>query len=279
MSEPLEYPKLSVAELRTILIKDFGYAPDEVNEIKGKASLVFEVKKARGEVQGQDGFDAAELEDEQEGRTVNKLTEIPGMPEDTDPGWHDFIMQQFTHDELNKGYPNVNGLRRLCERYVGIITFSGVKNVIPLGDSRLVEYQVIVDTITAGVRTYSDIAEATDANTPYPFNKHLASTAASRAASRVFRQLLKLRCLSAEEMAAEAVPTDGEKINSTQIAFIKSKANTLNIDVMKFVNVGGSTYKAIEDVPYSAAAQMTQTLSQYQNGELQVPEDIKKSIE
>lgn len=278
MSEPLKYPQLSVAELRTILIKDHGYAPNEVNEIKGKASLVFEVKKARGEVQGGEGFEAAEFDDEQQVHT-NELTEIPGKPEDTDPGWHDFIMQQFTHDELNKGYPNVNGLRRLCERYVGIITHSGIKNVIVTGDSRIVEYQVTVDTITAGIRTYSDIAEADSVNTLYPFNKHLVSTAASRAASRVLRQLLKLRCLSAEEMASEAVPTDSEKISSTQMSFIKSKTNTLGIDVMKFVNIGGNTYKALEDVPYSAAAQMTQTLSQYQNGELQIPEDIKKTIE
>lgn len=276
--ETLDYTKLSVAELRTILIKDHSYQPDDVNAIKGKASLVFEVKKARGEVQGDEAFEAAEL-DEEGSPVANRMTEIPGMPEDTDPGWHDFIMQQFTHDELVAGYPNVNGLRRMCEKYVGIITHSGIKSYAIHNDSRIVEYQVTVDTVTNGLKTYSDIAEADGVNTPSPFNKHLVSTAASRAASRVLRQLLKLRCPSAEEMGKEAIPTDGEKINSTQIAFIKSKTNTLGIDVMKFVNTGGNTYKVIEQVPYSVAAQMTQTLSQYQNGELQVPEEIKKTVE
>ena len=107
------------------------------------------------------------------------------------------------------------------------------------------------------------------------------------------RKALKVKCLAAEELAKKDIAsivrqsveqnqsTNGEwkeddNITPFQTSFIDRKCATeqLDINVMKFINMGESNYETIEEVSKKTATKMLGVLNKYQTDAKSIPEDI-----
>ena len=65
-----------------------------------------------------------------------------------------------------------------------------------------------------------------------------------------------------------------DTISEPQINFIDAKCKQLNIDLMKFINVGSEHYGTITEVSKKTASKMLATLNEYQTKKKPTPEKI-----
>lgn len=206
---------------------------------------------------------------------------IPAM---TDPGWSDFVMKQFTEDEIYDGNPTVDGLRRLAEKYVGEIIDSKAHSVAwPVGPGRdnccaTVEFTVVFLT-NSGVKTYTEVADVTTSNTEELYRMYPSATASTRAEGRALRKALKLkRVVAAEEvkeLSVEEVENSNEKIKFSQVQYLKNVGRQIDVDVIKFVNSGSRQYKTYKEIPQAKAAEMIRTLSGFKTDMSKIPAQLK----
>jgi hypothetical protein len=105
------------------------------------------------------------------------------------------------------------------------------------------------------------------------------------------RKLLKVRCVAAEELTrnkdvGKAVrdmiktsPTNGayqeeDPISGAQTTLLTNKCKEMNIDVLKFINIGEKTYAKLNDVSKKTAINMIKLLNDYQNNSKPIPANI-----
>jgi hypothetical protein len=219
------------------------------------------------------------------------------MPEYGSEKWHDYVMSKFESHELFDGNPVCSALRRVTEDLLGTIVVSRPAQVWPATDPNgpgraTVVFEVVIDWMDSGnLRTYSDVADVWHGNTDDLFCAHPVATASTRAEGRALRKALKIKCLAAEELAKKDVAsivrssiestssTDGEwseddGISSAQINFIDTKCKQLDINVLKFVNMGENTYESIYEVSKSTASKMLRVLNDYQTNTKKIPSSI-----
>ena len=237
-------------------------------------------------------FEQKEIDNESP-EVVEELTPIYGSQE-----WHDFIMSKFEQRELVEGNPTCAGLRRVAEDVLGSIIVSRPSQVFPSTDVNgpgraTVVFEVVINWMDSGhMRTFSDVADVWHGNTDDLFCAHPVATASTRAEGRALRKALKIRCLAAEELTRkkdvesivrETVSSnktvDGEwqendSISNPQINFIDTKCKQLDINVLKFINVGSETYDSINNVSKKTASGMLSTLNEYQNKKRKTPQNI-----
>lgn len=234
--------------------------------------------------------------------SIKEDIEREDMPENMMPAygseeWNDFVMSKFHKSELFDGNPVCAGLRRVAEELLGTIVVSRPSQVWPATDSdgpgrATVVFEVVIDWMDSGqLRTYSDVADVWHGNTDDLFCAHPVATASTRAEGRALRKALKVKCLAAEELAKKDVAsivrqtvqanqsTDGEwkeddSVTTAQINFIDAKCKQLDVNVMKFVNMGQDNYDTIEDVTKKTASKMLGVLNEYQTNAKSIPEDV-----
>jgi hypothetical protein len=224
-------------------------------------------------------------------------------PSQLSPEWHDYVMTKFTSSELieinGDKYPNCYGLRRVVELLIGKIVDSRPVNMIISPDSTsnnpgrvTVVYEIVVRSHETGETIrYGDIAEVFSINTDDLFMAYPGATAATRAEGRCLRKLLKVRCVAAEELTrnkdvGKAVrdmiktsPTNGsyqeeDPISGAQTTLLTNKCKEMNIDVLKFINIGEKTYTKLNDVSKKTAINMIKLLNDYQNNSKPIPANI-----
>jgi hypothetical protein len=224
-------------------------------------------------------------------------------PSQLSPEWHDYVMTKFTSSELieinGDKYPNCYGLRRVVELLIGKIIDSRPVNMIISPDSTsnnpgrvTVVYEIVVRSHETGETIrYGDIAEVFSINTDDLFMAYPGATAATRAEGRCLRKLLKVRCVAAEELTrnkdvGKAVrdmiktsPTNGsyqeeDPISGAQTTLLTNKCKEMNIDVLKFINIGEKTYTKLNDVSKKTAINMIKLLNDYQNNSKPIPANI-----
>ena len=238
-----------------------------------------------------------EEEEEEEKRVVEK----EGSNEEERPSifsdeWNGYVMAHFKPNELIDGNPICAGLRRVAELLLGDIIDSGPSQVFPATDNNgpgraTVIFKVTFNWMNSGViKSFSEVADVWHGNTDDLFCAHPVATASTRAEGRALRKALKLRCLAAEELAKKDIveivqqavkqaPTSGEyesnkSISSQQIQFIDNRCNQLDIDVVKFINIGENIYNSIAEVTKDNAKKMIKVLNTYQNGN-EIPDKVK----
>lgn len=206
--------------------------------------------------------------------------------------WNDYVMGLFLDNELFDGNPICAGLRRVAEIVLGPIIQSGPTQVIAATDvDGPGRATVVFEVIFATGYTVSEVADVWHGNTDDLFCAHPVATASTRAEGRALRKALKLRCLAAEELSRKDIvsivkektapkTTDGDwnaesPITVQQKNFIDSKCKQLKIDVDLFINSGNNSYSNIEDVTKETASGMVKALNQYQNGQVEIPQEIK----
>lgn len=211
------------------------------------------------------------------------------------PDWSDWVMGQFSSEELVGGLPNVAGLRRVAQKLLGPITRSVGKPVqspsfIAVDASiggKSVNWQPAVssyeidfiwtrdDEREGRVVTYGDVGSCWEGNCDSQIiQKFLSETATTRSEARCLRKALGLKAIAAEEQIAQAAPSD-DMISSAHIFFIDSKCRDLNLDVKAFVNAGKRKYNLINEVPYETAVKMAEALGEFEREGL--PEGLRKS--
>ncbi len=228
------------------------------------------------------------VSDETNIETQEVVKELMDKPDKTDFEWHDYVMQQFHDEELMNGYPKVNGLRRLVEKFIGPIITTGVEiEQTPCPDNQ--ERASVVYSATVldnddnnGPITYTDAADCFQGNALPEYGKHPVALATTRAEARVLRKLLKLRTIAAEEQTGDMINVTDEsntdKITKEQIKTIMVLVERLNIDVNAMLN-HITEFASIDNIINATNADgknILKLLSTYQGEPETIPEGIKE---
>ena len=205
--------------------------------------------------------------------------------------WSEWVMSQFADDELENGAPTCDGLRRVAEDVIGpIAKVEVIKNDTPTVSNKGNATVVVGVTIEPvlldshprhGSYIYvEDLADANRLNTPEEIFKHPSATAGTRAESRVYRKILRLRkVLTAEELASNESTLEEEWSPSTpiteqQITVIEMLCKRTNLNVLEFINCGDLKYVCIEQVSEQSAQKMLQHLNRIQRKDAPRPDGV-----
>jgi hypothetical protein len=206
--------------------------------------------------------------------------------------WHEWVMTQFSDDEMAGGAPYCDGLRRVTEMIIGPISkVEVISSVPPSTDNRgnaTVVIGITINHVTLeGHPSFSesiyveDIADCNELNTPKEYLKHPSATAATRAEARAYRKILRLKkILAAEEANADQVDAVGENwtpsnpITDQQINVLDIVCKRNNMSVMDFINSGKDKYEFIEQVTEHTAQIMLQHLSRIARGDTTKPKGV-----
>jgi hypothetical protein len=225
--------------------------------------------------------------------TEEEIMEEKSTPKYGSKEWSDYVMSQFTSDELIDGNPKCAGLRRVAEELLGDIIESGPSEVYPATETNgpgraTVVFRVVFDWMNNGsYRSYSEVADVWDGNTDDPYSHHPAATASTRAEARALRKALKVNCVAAEEMSRKLGKTnspqtvevgapvtaelsDKDKITGPQINFLDKKSMEQRVNVLKFVSfILNKEITNINDVSKKEASEVLNKLNDVQIGKLQ----------
>jgi len=205
--------------------------------------------------------------------------------------WSEWVMSQFADDELENGAPTCDGLRRVAEDVLGPIEkVEIIKNDTPnvnnKGNATVVVGVTISHVLLEGHPRHGsyiyveDLADANRLNTPEEIFKHPSATAGTRAESRVYRKMLRLRkVLTAEELASNTHTEEdwapSTPITEQQITVIDMLCQRTNMDVADFINCGDSKYVCIEQVSEQSAQKMLQYLNRIQRKDAERPDGVE----
>jgi len=289
---------MTVEELKAVLV-GLGFPKSELNKLNKDSLMELHANAMEDQVVDNVNLDAdfEEVNDSPELEIEEDEQEGEVTPSVTSEDWHEYVMSQFKPNELIDGNPITAGLRRVVEVVLGEVIETGPVEVFPATDPNgpgraTVIYRVVLEEYESGrTKSYSDTADVWHGNTDDLFCAHPVATACTRAEGRALRKALKLRVLAAEELAKKDIvgivqqsvnqqPTDGEwnpdeKVSPQQINFIDNKCSQLDIDVMKFVNSGSTSYPSINNVTKDTAKNMIVELNKYQNQTTNIPPEVK----
>jgi len=186
-------------------------------------------------------------------------------------GWHDYVMSEFSPEELVDGQPTVDGLRRVTQLLLGPIIDQKVK--ISYVDEHSVNaiFKITLQE-DSELRCFVGAADCTPRNcTDKTFQVFPTAIAETRAEGRAYRKALGLRSIAAEEKAE--VNLDTPTITDNQINTIKMLCGKVKIDYDKFVNyyTGGD----IEKDTYQNGVKMLTQLNSFRNDPKQIPQVLK----
>jgi len=245
------------------------------------------------------------LLDDIKGKKVSELKElysevikntnpiVAGISE-TDPGWSDYVMSNFSENELKDGMPTCDGLRRVFKKLVGqiISCYMDVIKAPTLSDptatvSCSLTFQRFGSSKSCSV---GDVFDVNPDNTPWPYCKASTATAATKAEARALRKALGLvKVYSAEEIQEgmdvndiSMSSSDGNKniSDSAKIA-INTMSNRLGIKPVKLFAIMGIEKQDVSTLTYSEGHAVLSKLNSFTRGEANggesIPQEIKSS--
>tara|TARA_Y100001938_G_scaffold151098_1_gene245960 strand:- start:1776 stop:2729 length:954 start_codon:yes stop_codon:yes gene_type:complete len=278
------YEDVSVKDIRAEL---FSLGINDENVLsqskKPLVKLLLEMKDKKN----QDVDDDVLFEDEEDDILSAVDTEVLSeesslvQPAFNSEKWSEWVISQFADDELENGAPTCDGLRRVAEYVLGPIEkVEIIKNDTPSvsnkGNATVVVGVTISPVHLEGHPRYGhpiyveDLADANRLNTPEEIFKHPSATAGTRAESRVYRKMLRLRkVLTAEELASNNENIDeswspSTPITDQQITVIDMLCKRTDMNVLDFINCGDSKYVCVEQVSEQSAQKMLQYLNRIQ---------------
>ncbi len=288
------YEDVSVKNIREELVS-LGVEDEELlSQTKSPlVNLLLKTKEYRE--QEEDGaltFDSEE-EDVLSAVDTEALSESSALARPTfnSEKWSEWVVSQFADDELENGAPTCDGLRRVAEQILGPIEkVEIIKNDTPNINNKGNATVVVGVTVNPveldshpryGHDIYvEDLADANKLNTPEEIFKHPSATAGTRAESRVYRKMLRLKkVLAAEELASSEAALEEEWAPSTpitdqQITVIDMLCQRTNIAVIDFINCGDSNYVCVEQVTENCAQKMLQHLNRIQRQNAPRPDGV-----
>lgn len=211
--------------------------------------------------------------------TVNAKSTQDSPVDITSPLWHEFVMSKFVENELDHGYPKVDGLRRVTELLMGDITDSYVEIVqCPSPDNERRATAVYHITIQSEqdtkrvLRNYSDAADSYGGNTKV-YDRYPVAIATTRAEARTLRKALKLKTIAAEEREDfDNVP----KVSDSQLNYVNLLCQRLNVNVLALLSGFSKKFKCklYQEIPYDKVSEVMSYLNKVQTNTETPPEKI-----
>ena len=288
------YEDVSVKDIRTGLFS-LGVTDEDVlsQSKKPLVKLLLEMKDKANQGTEEDILFETDEEDALSAIDTDALSGESGMvqPAFNSEKWSEWVISQFADDELENGAPTCDGLRRVAEDVIGpIAKVEVIKNDTPnvsnKGNATVVVGVTIEPVMLEGHPRHGsyiyveDLADANRLNTPEEIFKHPSATAGTRAESRVYRKMLRLRkVLTAEELASNESDLDegwspSTPITDQQITVIEMLCKRTNMNVLDFINCGDSKYVCVEQISEQSAQKMLQYLNRIQRKDADRPDDI-----
>jgi len=294
------YENVNIGDIRSELEKDFGITDKDTlaQTKKPLVELLLRLKSESNEddeslLMDEDIFDSTEADVLASVVSTDDISkDVPlAQPLFNSSNWHEWVISQFEEDELEGGCPTCDGLRRVTENTIGPISkVEIIKNDAPNMDNKgnaTVVVGITIDPVTLESHPMTqraiyveDVADANQLNTPPEIFKHPSATAGTRAESRAYRKILRLRkVLTAEEANSEAADSDenwtpSEPILEQQINVIDLLCHRNNLNLMEFLNCGDKSYVCIEQVSKYTAQRMLQHLNRIQRKDAERPDDV-----
>lgn len=291
------YEDVSVKDIREELVS-LGVEDEELLSQSKRPLVELLLKAKEYRKQEDDGaltFDSEEGVDED----ILSVVDTKALAESSDfvrptfnsEKWSEWVVSQFSDDELENGAPTCDGLRRVAENVLGPIEkVEVIKNDTPNINNKGNATVVVGVTINpiileghprCGKYVYvEDLADANRLNTPEEIFKHPSATAGTRAESRVYRKMLRLRkVLAAEELASnesnlEESWSPSTPIKDQQITVIEMLCKRTNMSVYDFINCGDSQYVCVEQISEQSAQKMLQYLNRIQRKDAERPDGV-----
>lgn len=288
------YEDVSVKEIREELVS-LGVQDEDVlaQSKRHLVKLLLETKESG--VQEDDGVLSFEAEDEDilsavDAESLSSSSEMV-QPAFNSEKWSEWVMTKFCDDELENGAPTCDGLRRVTEELLGPIEkVEVIKNDTPSTSNRGNATVVVGVTISPvwldghprhGSYIYvEDLADANKLNTPEEIFKHPSATAGTRAESRVYRKMLRLKkVLTAEELASnesniEEDWSPSSPITDQQVTVIDMLCKRTNMSITDFINCGDTKYVCVEQISEQSAQKMLQYLNRIQRKDAPRPDGV-----
>lgn len=209
-----------------------------------------------------------------------------------DPEWTDYVLGQLEDNELDNGFPKVHGLIRLTRKLIGPIIETSVntKQVPTIENEGRATVEMTVTVLNKYnldkgekpyIIKYGDVADYYHGNArgSIEYQRFPPQNAATRALVRALRRILSIDVVASEEISdqppEEAAMTGPIKESQINKIDILCSNNRLDIDVMKFVNMGKKKFDKIEDVTNITAIKMFGLLNEYQRNVKPIPDGIK----
>lgn len=205
-----------------------------------------------------------------------------------DVEWNDYVLNQLDEKEKIDGQPVTEGLRRLVELLIGeIIEVDTMIIAAPCPENlhKCVAKTKICIYLHDKDRPFNRVyftgcADADTRNCDSPYNAFTTAMAETRALGRAYRQALRIRTNTAEELSQNAEASadyinSDVKINGNQIKGMDTLCSKLDINVVNFINSGELKYNKINEVSMNKGMQMLKVLNEYKQGSKQIPETAK----
>lgn len=308
-----DFNKLKVEDIKQMIVDEGFLTKEQVEEldVRGKSQWVDFYQTLNSEEAPTTSEQFEFIEEESIPKQAIDIPPEYKVPQYHEPEWQDYVMSQFSPEELIDGkYPNVNGLRRVVELLLGEIVNCGPVDTrttmepdIP--GKAVVVYEVNVEwKLNAGpyidltdknilpIKTFRAVGSSWHGNTDDAYAVFPESIAETRAEGRALRRALRLGVVCSDELTkkntAEIVRQRTEKttsgnweesdaITDNQVNSIKLLCERQNIDSNKFINSGSKRYSSINEVSRKTAANMIKRLNEYQNNSsMEIPNNILK---
>lgn len=221
---------------------------------------------------------------------------IENVPTMENPDWHDYVMSNFIDSELVENCPTVAGLRRVSQKLLGEIMFSGPIQVFPpSADSGSIDRSTVVYKVEFAwrqgvdfgginiskfnfpIKTFIDVADVWSGNAEYKYATHTSSLASTRAEARVLRKALQLRVVSADEVGkTEDNPIDNESMTRNQQSTIEAKCDSMKIDMFKLAAANGLSANPLKWTK-SDGSKLMSAINKFQtDGATGIPAEVMK---
>lgn len=268
--------QMKVEELREILRTKHNITEEEIESLGSKSGVAARLLELEAQLEtinvleNEMSISDEDLENDEIFDNAEPVDDVAIVEETVGPTWHDknwteYVISQLDENELRDGHPTVDGLRRITEVLVGEIL--GVKSEVlqvptPENEHRAtVKVSVTVANVTS-VYEIDGCADVWNRNTDAIYAKHPVATAESRAESRAYRRLLRLRnIISAEEVVKDdsAGFDPFDKIQDHQVNAIENMSKKLDIDVVKWLT--SQDISVLSDVSRSKGQELIQALN------------------
>lgn len=278
---PINFQRFSVGEIRDFLINE-GYDEEDVRS-KRKVELVDFIEEEAlsaklnmfypdDEVSVIPEFNHSELDEEITSSNSVDNSILPNQPKKGSPEWNDFVISQFTPDEIveipqdkDKKIKGVkcDGLRRVAQLLFGEIvesypvdqginypdyTINKAADQVKLKNPPFawVKYIVAFQGKFGNIVRWGGLADVNANNTDPKFLAYAVATAETRAEARALRKALGIKILAAEEVSSIDTAATVESITNAdwseheitdqQKTVINNMCRKMKISVYKLIN-------------------------------------------
>ena len=213
---------------------------------------------------------------------------IPGI---RDPEWSQYVMGQFSDDELEGENPRLEGLRRVTECLIGEIVEEGSSLVchpsLENQSTACAKAWIVIERCGLSPIRFEALADASPNNCSKDFAMYLTAMADTRAKGRCYRAALRLKRVIAAEEASGIKDEEGNdlerEINPGQIATIRLLADRLNVSIkslledleIPYKTINGQNFPDLKSIDHQAAMIVINRLNSLR-AENHVPDKLTK---